>query len=409
MTVGSRGDVAPYTGLGTGLLRAGHEVTLVTHGSFAPLVAGSGLGFHPLPVDPREEMRSGRVRGLHRSGTGVGKLARLAAAARSMTAPMAEALLEAARGHDVLLVSGALVPPGHAIAEGLGLPSMGVWLQPLAATREFGATMLGSPSLGPLGNRFTAHAVRRALEQVYTGMVPALRRELGLPRQGPGAAYRSRERRAWPVFHGFSPLVVPRPGDWRPGLEVAGYWWPYEVSTELPPELEAFLAAGPPPVFVGLGSATLPDPERVSALLVDALRRAGLRGVVQHGWAGLAANGDDMLTVGEVPHAALFPRVAAVVHHAGAGTTGAGLRAGVPAVPVPIQFDAGFWARRLVALGVAPDAVPLRRLSAGRLAAALTRAVNDPGYRDRAAALGARIRAEDGVAPVAAALKKLDG
>ena len=140
-----------------------------------------------------------------------------------------------------------------------------------------------------------------------------------------------------------------------------------------------------------------------------ALRRAGLRGVIQRGWGGLEAEGDsdDVLTIDEVPHSALFPRTAAVVHHAGAGTTAAGLRAGVPAVPVPIQFDEGFWAARLVGLGVAPCAVPLRRLTADTLAPALVRATRDPGYRERARALGARIRGEDGVTPVVDAVNRL--
>jgi sterol 3beta-glucosyltransferase len=125
-----------------------------------------------------------------------------------------------------------------------------------------------------------------------------------------------------------------------------------------------------------------------------------VRAVVQRGWSGLHLTGDDVLTVDEVPHSWLFPRMAAVVHHAGAGTTGAGLRAGVPAVPVPAQLDAGFWAARLVALGVSPGAVPLHGLTAPRLAAALRRAVGDRVHRDRARLLADRIAAEDGALDV---------
>ncbi|WP_445079219.1 glycosyltransferase, partial [Streptomyces hayashii] len=217
----------------------------------------------------------------------------------------------------------------------------------------------------------------------------------------------TRRRTGWPVLHGFSPLVLPRPRDWRAELDVTGYWWPYDRETRLPAALREFLDAGPPPVFVGLGSATVPDPGRLSAEIVRALRRAGLRGVIQRGWAGLTADGDDMLTVEDVPHALLFPETAAVVHHCGAGTTAAGVRAGVPAVPVPIQFDEAFWADRLVALGVAPASLPLRRLTADTLAAALVRATGSPGIRERARELGARVRAEDGVAPVVEAVAAL--
>jgi len=296
---------------------------------------------------------------------------------------------------------------GHTIAEGLSLPYIDVPLQPLAPTREFGPPMLGVRSLGAVGNRIAGHGVSLAVEQVFAGALPAVRERLGLPRASAAAAWRARERQGRPVLHGFSPLVVPRPDDWRPGLSVAGYWWPYDGAGQLPSLLQDFLDAGPAPVYVGLGSATVPHPERLSAAIVRALRRAGLRGVIQRGWAGLEASGDDMLTVDEVPHSALFPRMAAVVHHAGAGTTAAGLRAGVPAVPVPIQFDEGFWSARLVTLGVAPRALPLRRLTPDTLASALMRATGDPAFARRAAKLGARIREEDGVVPVLAAVNAM--
>ncbi|MFE2102010.1 glycosyltransferase [Streptomyces sp. NPDC059468] len=409
MTAGSRGDVAPYTGLGYRLGRAGHQVTLVTHGCFEPLVAGSGVRFHALPVDPRAELESPRGRGLHRSTSGAGKLVRVVDLARRLVGRMTDDLVAAGRQSDVLLLSASLAPLGHAVAEGLRLPSMGLYLQPLAPTEEFAPPVLGGGTFGAPVNRLAGHGVNLAVERVFAATVPTVRARLGLPPAGAGSARRARERRLWPVHHGFSPLVVPRPRDWRPGLGVCGYWWPYDSGTGLPHRLREFLDAGPPPVFVGLGSATVPDAGRLSAQVVAALRRAGLRGVIQRGWGGLAADGDDMLTVDEVPHSALFPRTAAVVHHAGAGTTAAGLRAGVPAVPVPIQFDEGFWSARLVSLGVAPAAVPLRRLTVGTLSTALLRATREGSYAERARALGERIRAEDGVAPVLEAVNALGG
>lgn len=409
MTAGSRGDVAPYTGLGHGLVRAGHEVTLVTHQRFEPLVEGSGVRFHTLPVDPRAELESDRGRRLHSSGTGAGKLIRLAEMGRRFVGRMVDDVVAAARASDVLLLSGALAPLGHTVAEGLSLPSMGVNLQPLTPTREFAPPMTGTRSWGPVLNRAAGHGVNLAVERVFAETVRDLRVRLGLPRAGLGAVRRARERRGWPVFHGFSPLVVSRPRDWRPGLDVVGYWWPYDRDSQLPAELRDFLEAGPPPVFVGLGSATVPDAERLSGQVVRALRAAGLRGVIQRGWGELHGEGDDMLTIGEVPHSLLLPHMAAVVHHAGAGTTAAGLRAGVPAVPVPVQFDEGFWAARLVALGVAPRAVPLRGLTAGALTAALREATADASYGQRARSLAERVRGEDAVAPVLAAVHRIAG
>ncbi|MFF1799410.1 glycosyltransferase, partial [Kitasatospora sp. NPDC058263] len=142
--------------------------------------------------------------------------------------------------------------------------------------------------------------------------------------------------------------------------------------------------------------------ERLSDLVAAAVKRAGVRAVVQAGWADLGGGGDDVLAIGDVPHDWLFPRTAAVVHHAGAGTTGAGLRAGVPAVPVPVMADQPFWADRLHRLGVAPLVLPFEELSAEALGTAITACTTEPVHRSRAAELARRIATEDGAAPVLA-------
>ncbi|TXS45234.1 glycosyltransferase, partial [Streptomyces sp. uw30] len=274
MTAGSRGDVAPYTGLGHALSRAGHEVTLVTHGCFERLVAESGVRFHPLPLDPRAELESARGRGLHRSGSGVGKLVRVVGMARSLAGTMTDDMLAAARSSDVLLLAASTAPLGHAIAEGLSLPSIELALQPLAPTREFAPPMLGSGSWGGLGNRVAGHGVNLAIERVFSAAVPDARARLGLPRN------KTRGEPTGTVLCGFSPLVVPRPHDWGPHLSVTGYWWPYDGESRLPLELQDFLDAGPAPVFVGFGSMAAGHGERLSELTVQALRRGGLRGIV---------------------------------------------------------------------------------------------------------------------------------
>ncbi|MFH8574789.1 glycosyltransferase [Streptomyces zaomyceticus] len=244
MTAGPRGDVAPYTGLGHGLMRAGHEVTLVSHACFAPLAASAGLGFHAVPVDPRAELASARGRVMQRSGTDVGKPAPLVGMARAVVGRMSHDLLQAAQASDVVLVSSSLGPLGHTIAQGLGLPSMGVFLQPLAPTREFPPPVTGTRSWGATGNRLAGRAVNAAVDRMFVDAARGRRSRLGLPAAGSHADRRTRER-GWPVF-------------------------------------------------VGLGSATVPEPERLSRAVVRALRTTGLRGVIQRGWGGLHADGDDV-------------------------------------------------------------------------------------------------------------------
>jgi UDP:flavonoid glycosyltransferase YjiC (YdhE family) len=170
-----------------------------------------------------------------------------------------------------------------------------------------------------------------------------------------------------------------------------------------------FLAAGLPPVYIGFGSMTARDPRELTNIAVEALRAAGQRGVLLSGWAGLGTDSevpDHVCVVTDVPHAWLFPRVAAVVHHGGAGTTAAGLRAGVPTIVTPVGGDQPFWGARVARLGAGPPPIPPRELTAARLAAAIRTATADVGMRRRAAALGERIRAEDGVGGAVAAFEQ---
>ncbi|MFD5096360.1 glycosyltransferase [Amycolatopsis thailandensis] len=198
-------------------------------------------------------------------------------------------------------------------------------------------------------------------------------------------------------------MVQPRPHDWRPGAEVVGYWWPITTPDWQPQdELVDFLASGPPPVFIGFGSMTTDHTARLGSAVAEALAITGHRAVVQRGWADLRVDTAvrDVLTVDHVPHDWLFTRVAAVVHHAGAGTTAATLRAGVPSVPVPHAHDQPFWARRLVALGTAPAVLPAKRADGPRLAERLTQAVGAPRHRDNAVRVAEALATDDAVIPV---------
>lgn len=403
LTSGTMGDVAPYTGLGTRLRDAGHQVTVATHAPFAAAVTRCGLPFHPLPGDLRAILPQARGHDGARSGTSPAALLQLLRIARPLITELAggvTAAVEATRPQ-VILVSALVAPLGYQVAEAAGVPWAGVFLQPLAPTGAFGPVVLGGASVGPAGNRAVTAATLTVSQSLYARPVRDLRAGLGLPRRGLRQLRRQQERR-WPTFHGFSPSVVPRPPDWPASHQVAGYWWPQRPAGWQPPaELIDFLAAGAPPVFVGFGSMAPGGGTRLAGPVLDGLRAAGVRAVVQAGWAGLrVARDTGVLGIGEVPHDWLFPRMAAVVHHAGAGTTAAGLRAGVPAVTLPVLADQPFWAARLHALGVAPAPLPLASLTADRLSAAVRQAVGGPRYRARAQAMAGRLAAEDGSAPI---------
>ncbi|MEU6533770.1 glycosyltransferase [Streptomyces sp. NPDC046928] len=390
---GSRGDVAPYTGLGAGLREAGHEVAVAATGPFAALVREAGLDFRELPGRPAHAGGADGNRALMR--TAAAFVAELGQGFADVVDP----------GTDLLLLSATTAPLGLHLAEALGIPAIGTSLQPTAPTGDFPPPVLGTRSLGRTGNRLAGRFALRMTDRVYADAVAALRRRLGLPPLTPAGMRDRQEKADWRVLHGFSTALVPRPSDWRDGLDVTGTWWPYVApDRRLPAEVEDFLAAGPRPVFVGFGSMAGGKGERLGALVGGALRRAGLRGVVQAGSADLTVDGDDVLSVGDLPHALLFPRMAAVVHHAGAGTTAAALRAGAPSVPVPVTADQPFWAARLATIGAATEPIPFAGLTEERLADALGRAVRQQSYT-RAASVAARHMAtEDGVGAVLKAL-----
>ncbi|MGE7387028.1 glycosyltransferase [Streptomyces sp. NPDC004126] len=397
-TAGSRGDVAPYTGLGTALRRAGHEVALAATGSFAPLAAAAGLEFRPLPADPRAH---GSVRNSR-------ELLRAASAfVTDLGEGFADAVLQGG-GTDLMLLSATTAPLGRHVTEATGVPGLGVYLQPTHPTGDFPPTVTGTRSLGRIGNRTAGHLAQHMTDRVFTPAAKRLRERLELPPLPAAHMRRHRRRHDWPVLHGFSTALLPRPRDWPPHLRVTGSWWPHvDAEHRLPARLDDFLAAGPPPVLIGFGSMAAGEGERLSGIAVRALRRAGLRGVLQSGSAGLAAEGDDVLTIGDVPHALLFPRLAAVAHHAGAGTAAAALRAGIPSVTVPVAADQPFWAKRLAAIGAAPAPIPFSGLTAERLAAALAAATSDPSYARAAGAAARHMAVEDGAAAVVTAVRRL--
>ncbi|MFD4633562.1 glycosyltransferase [Streptomyces sp. NPDC058284] len=407
VTAGSWGDVAPYTGLGVRLRAAGHEVSLATHERFEQAVTAHGLGFRPLPVDPLKELASQDGQGLARAVSPPVALARLMRMTRAFMPRLTDGVVAAVRqGADVVLSSTVTDPACAALGEALGLPSLGVYLQPVPPTGAYPPMITSARTFGPYGNRLAGHALWLGSEQIFAPAVTALRRELGLSRRrfgGPLGLPRGRG-----VLHGFSPRIVPRPADWPAGHEVCGYWWPEAPPGWQPePRLLDFLAAGPPPVFAGFGSFVTAEAERLSSLLAEAMRRAKVRGIVQAGWSGLRVENDDVITVGEVPHDWLFPRTAAVIHHAGAGTTAAALRAGTPAVPVPVQLDQHFWANRVHTLGLSPRPLRFQRLTASCLAQAITTAVHSPVLRSRAEGTALALGREDGARRVVETLERL--
>ncbi len=402
VTAGSRGDVQPYIALGLGLQARGHTARLATHLLYADWIRGYGLEFAPVEGDPlaafqqahgRDWVETGRdggdfLRGFHRF---IDPLLHQATADT----------LNACAGTDMVLFSGVAFYVTYSAAEKLGLPFVQAYLQPINPTREFPSVIYPTRRQGGAIYNYATHAIGGY--RIWLRLRPVLntiRREiLGLrpmPLLGP---FPDMFLRQLPVVHGYSPTLLPKPRDWSEALAVPGFWFLDEDGYAPPPQLSGFLASGPPPVYVGFGSMTGNDPERLTRLTLDAVARSGQRAVLLSGWAGLAA-GDlppNVLKLDSVPHGWLFPRMAAIGHHGGVGTTHEALRAGRPQVIAPFFGDQPFWADRVYGLGVSPPPLHQAELTAEGLAAAIRAAVADEALCARAAAVGAAVRAERGI------------
>lgn len=396
LTLGSRGDVQPYVALGRGLQAAGHDVILATAAQFEQFVTGNGLPFAPL--DPAflelTETQAGRA-AFEKRSAGLSLFKQVMPIFRRVL----DECWAAAQGADAVVYHVKALA-GYHIAEKLGVPAFVAMALPVAPTRAFANPILPA-RLPAFANRWS-FALNSAGKAPFMGVINEWRQKtLGLPPRGRFASEAALPGRGpVPVLHAYSEQVVPRPADWPPHVAVTGYWFLDGGAEWQPPAaLQAFLEGGPPPVYVGFGSMTSADPAARARLIVDALQAAGRRGVVAAGWAGLRA-GDLPATIhliDQAPHDRLFPHMAAVVHHGGAGTTAAGLRAGKPTVVLPFFGDQPFWGGRVHALGAGPAPIPQKRLTVDGLAAAIRQAATDPGMRAAAERLGAAIRSEDGV------------
>lgn len=398
---GSRGDIQPCIALCRGLQQAGYRVCLAAPEDFADFIQKHGVDFYPLRGDVQQIMASDTGRKfMETGGTNPIKSIR---AVRTMIGPvvmtMAEDAYAACSEADAMICLGVFSAFGQSIAEALRMPIINVEPTPLLPTRAFPAPSWPiQKDWGGWHNFLSGMAILRVIWLWYSPFVNHFRQRLGLSPYTATHFYSA--LRATPMLSAYSPSIIPHPADWPESVHVTGYFFLDTTADWQPPtELKAFLAAGDPPVYIGFGSMAGRNPEQLARLIIEALAKSGQRGLLLTGWGGLRPElvPDNVFVVDAAPHSWLFPRMAAVVHHGGAGTTAEGLRAGVPAVIVPFVLDQPFWGARIKALGLGPEPILQKNLTADRLADAIKMAVTDPGMKRRAHSCGITIRAEDGV------------
>ncbi|EXA30688.1 hypothetical protein FOVG_17953 [Fusarium oxysporum f. sp. pisi HDV247] len=409
--VGSRGDVQPFIAYGTALRQYGHRVRIATHNNFADFVRESGLEFYPIGGDPADLMaymvrNPGLIPSLESlRGGDIGRK-------RRMIKEMLDGCWEACFHPDPLnhepFIANAIIanPPSFAhvhCAQALGVPVHIMFTMPWTATKAFPHPLANfkKNNIEPSTANWLSYGVVEMM--TWQGLGDVIndwrRKSLGLDSiqasMGPGITTSLRI----PHTYCWSPTIIPKPADWGPEIDVCGFFMRDEPTYNPPPELDHFLRAGPPPVYVGFGSIVIDDPQRLTNIILEATKKCGVRVIISRGWSKLGGDSsstDSVFYLGDCPHEWLFKRVLVVVHHGGAGTTACGLVNARPTIIVPFFGDQPFWGGVVASIGAGPHPIPHKELTVETLVEALQYCLLDEA-NSAAQHVALRMSAEKGV------------
>ncbi|KAL1827055.1 hypothetical protein ACET3Z_005467 [Daucus carota] len=401
LIVGTRGDVQPFVAIGKRLQDYGHRVRLATHANFKDFVLSSGLEFFPLGGDPK--VLAGYMvknKGFLPSGPSEVNIQRNQI--KAIIFSLLPACTEPDPESQVPFNVDAIIanPPayGHVhVAEALRVPIHIYFTMPWTPTSEFPHPL--SRVRQPVGYRISYQVVDSLIELGMRDMINDFRKKKLKLRP---VSYLGGYNDPQGVPHGYiwSPHLVPKPRDWGPKIDVVGFCFLDLASTYIPQDsLVKWLEAGSMPIYIGFGSLPIQDPEGMTEIIVQALKMTGQRGIINKGWGGLGNLVEPMdfvYLLDNCPHDWLFLKCAAVVHHGGAGTTAAGLKAACPTTVVPFFGDQPFWGERVHERGVGPAPIPVDEFSLEKLVAAI-KFMLEPEVKNRALELAKDMEKEDGV------------
>ncbi|HOU14568.1 MAG TPA: glycosyltransferase [Anaerolineae bacterium] len=393
LAFGTRGDIQPFVALGRGLQAAGHIVRVVTQADFCAFVSDYGLDCAPVSVDLRAAWEAQKKPGVD--------LPAMYRVARQYLGRALNEMWAACNAAEALVFNYMGRIPGLHLVEKLRVPAYLGLIHP--HQMDFFYHWRYFNNAGQPVINVKEGVIDRLMQITYAGLINQWRRKTLNLRPAPLVG-----NDGWlaewkiPALCSWSPAIFPKLPEWPDWFHLTGYWFLDHPATWQPPQdLVDFLAAGPPPVYVGFSGVTHLEIENMTEIIVQGLALAQQRGILASGWSDLGkhvALPETVYAAEAVPHDWLFPQLTVAVHHGGVGTTAAAFRAGIPSVVIPFVVDEPFWAGRVEQLGVGPAGIPPRQLTAERLAAAIQTALNDNSVKMRAANLGKRIRAEDGVA-----------
>jgi UDP:flavonoid glycosyltransferase YjiC (YdhE family) len=391
---GSLGDVQPITDVAVGLRRHGHDVVLCVPATFADYVGGLGVNTAFYSEDSREMM--------NHFGNGWRGLKKTLKWFSKTIDDQFDVLVAQSNGADVMM-TGTNEIAAPSVAEYRGIPFYRITFAPMMVGYTSNP-LIPWQDLPGLVNRAAWSGINAGVELMSRNAINRNRESVGLrPIKGVGqhvAQY------GHTLFSMNTTLAPPCPS-WGCSYDFSYTGYCHRTSNvSLQPDLERFIDDGSPPVYIGFGSVTVPNPQRFTRTVIDAIVMSSRRAVLGKGWTGLGrgAISKRIFVVEETPHDVLFPRMAGVFHHGGAGTTHTAARAGVPQMALPQFADQHYWGHRIAALGLGPKPVPPQRIRRGKLANVLCDITDSRQFRQNAAALGHMMRDEDGVSSIIAAV-----
>lgn len=411
LIVGTRGDVQPFVAIGKRLQEHGHRVRLATHSNFEDFVLKAGLEFYPLGGDPKV-LAGYMVKNKGFLPSGPSEIRTQKKQLKSIINSLLPACIQPHKTGGVPFKAQAIIanPPayGHVhVAEALQVPLHIFFTMPWTPTNEFPHPLSRVGHFA--ANRLSYQVVDSLVWVGIRGIINDFRKKkLNLrPITYLGGSQQSVSK--LPTGYIWSPHLVPKPKDWGPKIDVVGFCFLNLSQDYKPPDqLVEWLAAGPPPIYIGFGSLPVEDPSGMTKIILNALQETSQRGIIDKGWGGIGTMvelPESVYLLDNCPHDWLFSRCAAVVHHGGAGTTAAGLKAACPTTIVPFFGDQAFWGERVHARGVGPPPIPVAQFSLDKLVNAMWFML-DNEVKQRAISLAEAMKEEDGVEGAVAAFHR---
>ncbi|MGL6259228.1 glycosyltransferase [Vibrio sp. WXL210] len=402
MTIGSRGDIEPFIALGVGLKNKGHQVSLCAPVNFQSMIEAHSFKYCFLTDELFEIVEKGTLEAMGSLISGIRTAVKMHRLAKPINRKMLRQSIEAGlETRPELIIYHPKAMAAASIAEKLRIPAVMAVLQPMVVpTQAFPPA--GLPNLGKYFNRLNYRLIEKGFGQYRQELNQYRETLLALPPLRKGVSVLTRERgQSIPVLHAYSDLLIPRPNDWPETARVCGDWFLRGEQTDYQPpaELKAFLEHPQAPIYIGFGSMSGRDPKQTTRIVLQAVKASGVRAIIASGWGGLelADHDDKVLMIKGAPHYWLFHKVAAVIHHGGAGTTAAGLRAGKPTLICPFFGDQPFWGQTVVKHGLGPKPIKQKNLTVDNLAHAISEMVTDQEMQTKAKQLGIQLMQQDGI------------